>query len=637
MYLKQSFTQDFNELMFHLKEKYPAAIFDLEGIGDDATDLAKFSKKFFSTNKTADASVDANANVGQTNNVTYMVEAMKPHYKLNSLFILYKEHKRLFGYIKANDMIERVINGDLVLNDSTGIASGHSYCFNYSCNSIMLLGLPASDKAHTVPPKHLYSFKSQLEQFIILASNATLGATGLADMLIVVSLYMKRILTTKRDAHFSFATEDDCWGYLKETLTSFFYSVNFELRSSQSPFTNISIFDSVFREKMCESYIDPITGEVADPDLVFKIQELALDIFNEELSRSPLTFPVWTACFATHDTTGDIIDDGFVDFIAEKNVDFGFINLYGGKSSTLSSCCRLRSDMTDQYFNSFGGSTQIGSASVCTVNLARVGATHGTGTEEDLLDHLEVLVTVAQQSNYSRRKVIQKRIDGGFLPLYSGDYMSLSKQFSTVGLNGLYELVELCGYDLLKPEGEAFLLGVIARINSVNAAMAKKYSIPTNCELIPAEGTSIKLAKKDHSLGYNKEYDLYSNQFIPLTSKADLLDRIRIQGVFDKEFSGGAILHINLDNKATKAQISKLIRYSIGQGVIYFALNYVLNRCSEGHMSVGRSDVCTCGAAITDKFTRVVGFLANIGSWAKERREHDFPKRQFYEDNELDV
>ena len=42
-------------------------------------------------------------------------------------------------------------------------------------------------KIKSIPPKYLYSFKSQLEQFTIIAANSTLGATGLADMLLVMS------------------------------------------------------------------------------------------------------------------------------------------------------------------------------------------------------------------------------------------------------------------------------------------------------------------------------------------------------------------------------------------------------------------------------------------------------------------
>ena len=49
-----------------------------------------------------------------------------------------------------------------------------------------------------------------------------------------------------------------------------------------------------------------------------------------------------------------------------------------------------------------------------------------------------------------------------------------------------------------------------------------------------AEGVSVKLAKKDRYLGLNEEYALYSNQFIPLTVNADLIDRIRLQGVYDR-------------------------------------------------------------------------------------------------------
>ena len=74
---------------------------------------------------------------------------------------------------------------------------------------------------------------------------------------------------------------------------------------------------------------------------------------NREMERTPITFPVTTACFSINDEH-EIQDEEFVDFISEKNLKFAFINIYIGKSSTLSSCCRLRSEQNNEYFNSFG-------------------------------------------------------------------------------------------------------------------------------------------------------------------------------------------------------------------------------------------------------------------------------------------
>jgi anaerobic ribonucleoside-triphosphate reductase len=64
-----------------------------------------------------------------------------------------------------------------------------------------------------------------------------------------------------------------------------------------------------------------------------------------------------------------------------------------------------------------------------------------------------------------------------------------------------------------------------------------------------SENSSIKLAQKDKFLKYQNDYELYSNQFIPLITKADMLDRIKLQGMFDSQFSGGAIAHINVETR----------------------------------------------------------------------------------------
>ena len=631
MYLKVSYEQEFDDLMMYLRGKYPSELFDMDGIGVQL-DLAKFSKSFFSkkVKTTTDISVDQNSNVDDVSVISYSTELKKPFEKINSYYMMWKESKSLYGLGFANNIVERNLTGDIYINDFIGVGGGLPYCYNYSTYDIMMNGLSMVKKIHSVPPKYLTAFKSQLEQFVVVASNSTLGACGLADLLVVMSYYVKNILVNKRDEHFSFVTEEDCWNYVDSQLTSFIYTINQPMRGNQSPFTNVSIYDGRFLDKMINDYIFP-DGSHPDREVVKKMQNLYLDIMNREQERTPITFPVTTACFSINDNQ-ELQDIGFVNYIAKKNMKFAFINMYMGKTSTLSSCCRLRSETTNEYFNSFGsGSSKIGSLGVCTINLPRLSIKY-QNDQAKFMEELALLVEMCAKINNTKRKIVQKRIDNGNHPLYDLGFVDINTQYSTCGINGFNEAISYLGEDIKTENGMQLGLEIINIINTVNDKMQKRFKTPHNCEQIPAENVSIKLASKDQLLKYQTEYNLYSNQFIPLIVNADLLDRIRLQGTFDKHFSGGSIMHISCDERLNNVEDMKLlIETCAKQGVIYFAINYLLRKCENGHMTVGSDNICPiCGAEIVDFYTRVVGFLTNIKNWHKVRREEDAPNRQMY-------
>lgn len=814
MYIPVTYEQDFDDLWMHLKSKYPEKLFNLDGVGEQL-DMSKFSKKFFSSAVTSDASIDANANVDDMSVIAYEKELPKPFLKMNSYYILWKELKKLYGRPFADSVVEMQLTGDIYINDMHGIGAGKPYsyfgdtqvvipdkewpfvtlydlwnqyaeqmpvtdhgdyeeiipedlkvldaddsyvrvlrivrhkntqpllditvggddepqfqlrvtadhpiilgngselpaeqlkvgdalamsqrfrnyidgkqksdsevfenvnvissispmpeldpkdfgdkaiyvydittetgtfaadgifkahnCFNYSTYDILTKGLPMVKKVKCEPPKYLYSFKSQLEQFVTIASNSTLGATGTADMLIMMAYYVKNILNTLSDAHFTFTNEEAVRKYVRENIVSFIYTINQPMRGAQSPFSNLSIYDNYFLDKLCADYIFP-DGSTPDKEIVKKLQNIYLDIMNEELQRTPVTFPVTTACFSI-DKDNNIQDEEFLHNIAQKNLQWGFINMYAGSSSTLSSCCRLRSEQQSEYFNSFGsGSSKIGSLGVCTINFPRLAIQYPL--EEDFMEKLEEIVGVCAKVNNAKRHIVQKRINNGNEPLYKYEFMELSKQYSTCGVNGFYETIKLLGYDILTEEGQALALRILDKINDTNKIYQNKYKMPHNVEQVPGENLSIKLAEKDKLMGYQNEYNLYSNQFIPLIANADLFDRIKLQGLFDSHFSGGSICHLNVETQITDVKdMQDLIRVAAKKGVVYFAINYVLSQCTNGHMSVTNGDKCLmCGEPITDKYSRVVGFLTNIKNWHKVRREEDFPNRQFYQGEEI--
>lgn len=626
MYIRTTYDAQFEDLIMHLRSKYPEKLFDLEGIGKQ-TDLSLFSKEFFNTKTTvADMSVDANSNVDDMSIIAYENELPKPFFRLNSLYLTWKYLKQLYDLETANKAVEMQIIGDIYINDFTGIMK--PYCYNFSTYDVMLKGLPFVKKITSKPPKHLSSFIGQLIHFTVYASNSVLGAVGVADVLIVSSYYVDKLFKENPNV-----PKEYLWKQVQQELQSFIYSCNQPFRGGlQSGFYNVSIFDKYFLEKMCNEYLFP-DGSTANVDTVMQLQELYLDLMNDTLKNTPITFPVTTACFSVDDNK-NIQDKEFIKFIAEKNKDYGYINIYSGATSTLSSCCRLRSEMKGEYFNQFGaGGTKIGSLGVVSLNIPRI-AIKSKGNEEVFFNLLQECTTMAIKINHVKRYILKKRIDANCLPLYNLGFMDLKTQYGTVGLVGINETCKFMGYDILNNNGQNFTTKILNIINDINDKASKKYNEPINMEQVPAENSSIKLASKDKLLGYQNEYDLYSNQFIPLTTNADMLDRIKLQGLFDGKMSGGAIAHINVETKIEDIKlIESLIETCAKLGVIYWAVNYNLQKCKNNHMTIGKNEKCSvCGEDITDNFTRVVGFLVNTKNFHQVRREKDYPLRVFYGD-----
>ena len=627
-----SYGDEFDAFMESLKlDPIYKELATLDGIGKQ-TDMVAFSKKFFGKKEqaAADVSVDSNANVDDISIIAYEAEVPKPLFRINAYYLLWKYGKKLFGKEVAEDLCKCQFYKDFYINDFHKFATS-PYCFNFSCLDVVFNGLPFVNKIKSLPPKHLNSYVNQMIQFVTYASNSVAGAVGLADFLICLSYFYDREVSIG-------ATTD---AEVKQQIQSFIFSVNQPFRGGhQSAFTNVSLFDDNFLQKMCSEYSFP-DGSKPNPETVKKLQVLYMDVMNETLDKTPCTFPVTTACFSV-DQNKNVLDMDFMRLVCEKNLKYGWMNIYAGSTSTLSSCCRLRSEADHEYFNTFGaGGTKIGSLSVTTINLPRIAyeSKHlawrdGLDRKEVFKKKLESLVIKCAEVNAIKRHVIKTRIKNGNLPLYTLGFMDLRKQYSTCGLNGINEAVEILGYDILTEEGQRLVREILETVNEVNSLQERRFGYPHNCEQTPSENSAIKLAQADEIVGWNDKYPFYSNQFIPLTVQTDMLNRILLQGMFDHLMTGGAILHINVAERIENVEdLIKLVCSSISMGVIYQAVNYVLNVCDEGHVSVGRdAEVCpVCGKPITDKLTRVVGFLTNTKNWHQTRRTKDFPKRKFYD------
>ena len=637
----QSYLKEFQELLDGLKQKYGHEFFNLSGIGDQL-DQSKFAKKYFGQDKnTADTSVDPNSNVGLKNIVVYSYEMSKPIELIGSYYRMWKGLKKKYGLEYANLVVEEQLSGGIYINDFHGFQSNRPYCYNYSTLDTAINGVPKQiDGEGATPSKHLSTFLEHLQLFCVHAGASTLGAVGLSDLLITLTCYFNKVLKTQSDAHVRFASQEDCYIYFREKITNFIWFLNQPNRISQSLFSNVSVYDEGFLKEFSPFYQIEIDGEIygAKIELIKEVQEIFLQCMNSEYERRICTFPVTTACFSL-DENKEVVDEAFLDIIQKYNKKFCFINLYGGKTSSLSACCRLRSDKESKHFNLIGsGSVKLGSIGVVSINLPRLAKL--SKADMDLFKVLlKERIIMSQRVNQIKRSIIQRSIKNNMSPLYNMGYINIKTQYSSIGINGLYEAVKEFGLDISQEEGLLFAKNIITFMNSENDKLSEEMGCATNLEMIPAENVAIKLAQKDKILGYNNEYELYSNQFIPLTHEANILDRVKTQGSLDEMFSGGSILHIGLGQFIDDDNLFKnFIKTAFKKGVIYFAFNYLLGSCNSCRKTFkvtkkqydDNDVVCVCGSSDVDCALRIVGFIRKIKSWAKKRKEEG-EKRKFYE------
>jgi ribonucleoside-triphosphate reductase len=358
-----------------------------------------------------------------------------------------------------------------------------------------------------------------------------------------------------------------------------------------------------------------------------------IDEYIRNHENNPFTFPVMTAAYLIDDKKNPK-DEDFYNFICEANVKNGLFNFYADETTaSLSSCCRLKSDISaskkTDYTNSFGvGGLNIGSHRVVTLNLPQIA--YMAEDWEHYMKLLEHRISLAQDVLDTHRDIMKKLIKDGKLPLYSYGFMFLERQFSTLGFIGINEALEIMGFDILDDAGDAKVRQILEMFNSMNSKRTKVDGHLRNVEQVPGESAAYNFARKDHLLFANAKYNLYSNQYIPLTKETDIVHRIISQGRYDSSVGGGSILHLNVCEQLTPAQMKNLVKFTSAKGVMYFAVNYAFSQCQScGKVYIGKLDKSPCHNAAIDKYIRVVGYLTPVSTWAKERRV-EFVERQFY-------
>lgn len=621
----KEFTDLYNE---YAQDQFKLNFLEIEGIAPDNLDIAKMSKSFF-TKKVSDISIDANANaneVGNSNPNSYANEVTKGILKLEGYYLIWRQLEKDYGVDRACHLMRRIWDGDLYVHDASGSLIQTYYCYAYSTNKIMKEGMPW-DSLESLPPKTAKTFLGQVSETTIEMSQQQAGAVAISDIIVNYAWYAKN--------------ENLSDQAIANDFQSFIHLVNRKLRvSSQSPFTNISLFCKNNLKELFGNYIYP---DYSQPDFeyVAHVQEVFLKFFSkgDPKSKLPYRFPVVTVSILVDEKNGYPLDRNFLNMVSENVYSNGCVNVYvSNEVGKLASCCRLVNDFKMLSTDSFGnGGTNIGSHRVVTVNYHAI-ALQSNKSKDKYKELLNETLIDARDILSAHRRILHKRSESGFIPFITRDYINIDKNlFSTIGVNAISEAVHTITGSAIheSQEAEDFASDIIKQSRDFTLKCIDEFKVPFNLEQVPAESLAPKNAKKDFlRYGNSQPYQIYSNQFIPLWEDVDVYDRMKLDGKFSKIMTGGSITHINLSAElASPEDFYKLVTTAIELGVEHFAVNYSYNICESGHVTKGSNKSCMCplcSKKIKDQLTRVIGYFVPVSSWNKVRRENEFPKRYFH-------
>lgn len=623
--------KDFEKAFNIVDSKYGEDFEILNGFHESQLNFSDFIDGFVDKN-VADVTIDANANAHHKDICSLCGEKGKSEDKLFAFNKIFYEHKKKYGLRTAKEWLETEYNGGFYLHDASS-STYRPYCYAYDLTRLAKEGLFFLDGYNNQAPGHLTTFLDDVIEFVSFMSNRSSGACGLPNVLLWTFYFWKK------DCEDNYYLRNPEY-YIRQSFQKFIYRLNQPfLRVDQSAFVNVSIFD--------HHYLEALFGGVEFPDGTFAIdyideiiehQKVFMEVVSDIRNSNMFTFPVLTYSLLYKD--GEFQDKEFARWCSDHNTKWNDSNFFMSDNvGVLSNCCRLLSDVNklDGFINSIGGTAlSIGSVKVNTINLMRI-AYETECNEKKYLNILKKRTLLCCKTLDVIRHIIQRNVEKGLLPNYCDGGIEMSKQYSTIGILGLYEVVEAFGMTetdefgnvYYTDEGIEFASKIFEVLNSVKDSFTDEYSF--NIESVPAERAAVILCQKDNLLYEKNDKFIYSNQWIPLSENCTIKEKLRLSSILDQKCSGGSIAHINLEQNFPNTDVAwDILNKIAASGVIYFAFNTKINECDNHHGFVG-TDICpTCGHGVYDTYQRIVGFLEPVRSYSEVRKK-EFDTRQWYD------
>lgn len=635
-----------------------------------------FVKQYISaSNASTGSKYDANANVENKNIVTLGQELHKGKNIQQNRYIMHNKIKSLYTKKLADQYIKDLESHVLYKHDESG-TPGYPYCVAITMYPFLVDGLERLG-GQSKAPTDLKSYCGEFINLVYSVSSQFMGAVATPEFLMYMDYFIRKDYGDNYLSILDKQVEINKKGRtLEQVIENCFQQVVHSMnmpagnRGYQTVFWNIGYFD--------KNYFDGVFGEFKFPDgtapkweTLSWLQKKFMKWFNEERTKYILTFPVETMAMLTDGH--DIVDKEYADFTAEMWAEgHSFFCYLSDSPDSLSSCCRLRNSLKDNeldeehnhtthQFSMGTASVATGSKSVMTINLNRViqNATRKFIKDKEnyeledgkqffvsnigehkaeLYDYISnAIVEITERVHKYQRafnEIIKDFYNAQMLDVYSGGFISLKKQYLTVGVNGLTDAAEFLGIEPnLNEDYEEFVNLILETINKSNKK-DKTRDCMYNTEFVPGENLSNKNYNWDKKDGYyvSPKHIMYSSYFFnPEDTSLSILDKMKLHGNrFVKYLDGGQACHLNINEHLSFEQYRQLLKVASEYGCSYYTFNCKNSICNDcGYISKDTLDVCPkCGSHSIDYLTRIIGYLKRVSSFAEARQTEE--KMRYY-------
>ncbi len=452
-------------------------------------------------------------------------------------------------------------NGDIHIHDLSMLAA---YCAGWSLKNLLhegFNGVPG--KAEAGPAKHLSAAVGQMVNFMGTLQNEWAGAQAFSSVDTYLAPYVRKDSLSYKQVY--------------QCMQELVYNLNVPSRwGSQTPFTNFT-FDWVCPEDLRETH--PLIAGVEQDFTYGELQE-EMHMINKaymevmmkgDIKGRPFTFPI-----PTYNMTPDFPwEDENTELLFEMTAKYGlpyfqnFINSVLKPGQIRSMCCRLQLDLRELLARGnglFGSAEQTGSIGVVTFNCARLGYVY-KGNEAGLYARLDELLEISKVSLEIKRKLIQRLIDGGLFPFTKRYLGTLRNHFSTIGVNGINEMIRNYTNDehsIADEWGQNFAVKFLDYIREKLVKIQEETGHMYNLEATPAEGATTRFAREDKKRYVDiiqagtKENPFYTNSSqLPVGYTDDPFEALDLQSTLQTKYTGGTVLHLYMGQRISSAKVCR--------------------------------------------------------------------------------
>lgn len=452
-------------------------------------------------------------------------------------------------------------NGDIHIHDLSMLAA---YCAGWSLKNLLhegFNGVPG--KAEAGPAKHLSAAVGQMVNFMGTLQNEWAGAQAFSSVDTYLAPYVRNDKLTYKQVY--------------QSMQELVYNLNVPSRwGSQTPFTNFT-FDWVCPEDLRDKHpiIAGVEQEYTYGDLqeeMHMINKAYMEVMMKgDIKGRPFTFPI-----PTYNMTPDFPwEDENTELLFEMTAKYGlpyfqnFINSVLKPGQIRSMCCRLQLDLRELMARGnglFGSAEQTGSVGVVTINCARLGYLF-KGDEHGLFNRVDELMEISRTSLEIKRKVIQRLIDNGLFPFTKRYLGTLRNHFSTIGVNGVNEMIRNFTNDehnITDEWGKAFAEKLLDFIRAKLVTIQEETGHMYNLEATPAEGAATRFAREDKKRfkdiiqAGTKENPVYTNSTqLPVGFTDDPYEALDLQSTLQSKYTGGTVLHLYMGQRISSAKVCR--------------------------------------------------------------------------------